>query len=386
MLHAVQRARTRNPDDESDQKFAFLTRFAGSLESNHRPDVDTDAVHLAEAVRPINLARLSRDLDPIAALTQARDDVASARRSGDQRVLFAGLVAELTARRAVGEPVSSLLADASRLVAGPQISLSQRVDLLIEISTWEAASGYRDAAVATAFEARRQALAVGDEIAVARATLRLAIPAVFSRVDRTTVLAALNEAADRCSGVGFAPGEASARFHSGVALLFTMNDPIGAAAQFTRTRALVIEPTVTGATWTCAQLSLEAIARSITGDVAGGRRLISQASALAARYDSVDPRVPPVVRFARGVAAASGGDLASAVDELRLAADLSDGIGMPELTVEVLRHLAHVYQRLGDHSAVASTTSRFRDARQAAETQMFSQSWWDLAALGETFV
>jgi hypothetical protein len=348
-------------------------------------DLDTDRVLSAEAVRPVNLARLSRELDPVAALAQARDDVAAARRCGDQRQLAAGLLAELTARRAVGEPVRSLLGAASRLAAGPHLSASQRVDLFIEIATWEAASGYRDAAVVTAFEARRQARAIGDDVAIARATLRAAVPAVFSRVDRVTVLAALDEAAERLSSLGLAAGAASANFHAGVALLFTMNDPVAAAAQFARVSALSIEPSVAGATWSCAQLSFEAIARATTGDVSNARRLIAEASALAGQYGAIDQRVPPVVRFARGVAAASSGDLTAALDELRLAADLSDGIAMPELSVEVLRHLAHLYQRLGDRSAVVATTARFRDARQKAETQMFSQSWWDHAALGERF-
>jgi hypothetical protein len=340
---------------------------------------------LAQAARPVNLARLSSDLDPIAALTQARVDIATARRSGDQRQLCVGLFAELLARRAVGEPVTALLAEASQLVASPHVSSSQRIDLLIEVATWEAASGYRDAAVATAFEARRQAKAVADDLAVARATLRLGVPAVFSRVDRVTVLAALNEAAERFAHLGISQGQASAHFYSGVALLFTMNDPAGACGQFARIRELLIEPTVTSAAWACAQFSLEAIARATSGDVPGARRLIAEASALAARYGGIDTRVPPVARFARGVAAASGGDLAAAVDELRQAADFSDGIGLPELTVEVLRHLAHVYQRLGDRSAVASTTARFRDARQLSERKMFSQSWWDSVSLGARF-
>jgi hypothetical protein len=294
-------------------------------------------------------------------------------------------VLELSARHALGEPVVTLLDDASALIGNPHISRLQRVDLLINLATWESMSGLRDAAVMTAFEARRQAEAIGDDMGIARATLRLAIPAVYSQVDRVTVLAALDEAAWRFAALDYPTGTASTQFHAGVMMLFTMNDPLRALERLARMRELSADRSATAAAWTCARLSLEATARTMLGHRDEAARLAGEASVLAERYAIVDPRTPPMVRFGRGMAAMAFGDAARAVDEFQLAAEYSQRMNMPEMTVEILRQMQRAYQHLRDRNAASTTESRLNDELKVLASQSFNQSWWDSAALGITF-
>jgi hypothetical protein len=322
----------------------------------------------------VNRARPARPRDPSQALAQARAAIAAARRSGDQRSLAEALVLELSARHSLGEPVGN-----------PHISAVQRVNLLVDLATWEATSGLRDAAVMTAFEARRQAIAIGDEMGVARATLRLGIPAVFSKVDRATVLAVLDEASLRFAALDYPTGSASAQFHAGVMLLFTMNDPVRALERFARMRELSTERSATAAAWTCVRLSLEATARVLMGQRDEAARIVAEVSALGERYATLDPRTPPMVRFARAMSAMSFGDTARAVEEFQTAADYATRLDMPEMTVEILRQLKRAFQHLRDRNAEATTAARLQDELRVVDARSFSQAWWDSAALGITF-
>jgi hypothetical protein len=333
----------------------------------------------------MNLARLPRERDPREVLAQAGYTIDAARRCRNQQLVSSAALMELAARRALGEPSRQLLTDATSLVCNPHLAAQHRVDLLIELSSWEAECGYRDAALVSAFEARRQAEHIKDDFAIARATVRVARAAVFSGVDRKTVLAAFDEAVSRFAVLDHPTGVATAYFSSGVMLLLTMDDAPRAAERLVRMRELNADDTPVARAWACARHAVEAIARAKLGQLDAATKLVGEAADLVESVAALDRRIPALVQIARGVATLANGDAAAAIVELEAAVALGEPLDMPEWTIEALRQLARAHFIAGDTEAATATAVRQAEVRRLADRQAFSQSWWDNAATYVTF-
>jgi hypothetical protein len=355
------------------------------LESNQAVDPDTGCMVRAASPRSMNLARLPRERDPHEARKQVENSLDAARRCRNQRLISTSLLLELAVRRALGESARTLLNDATALVCNSHLAAEHRVDLLIELSEWERESGYRDAAVVSAFEGRRQAESIKDDTSIARATLRAATAAVFSGVDRQTVLAAFDEAIYRFVRLDQPRGVASAYLHSGIMLLLTMDDAARAAERFARIRELNVDETPAGGAWACARNALEAIARTKMGRVDIAERLVAEAAVMAEVLGPIDERIPALVQLARGVLTLAKGDTGAAIAELELSVALGDPLDMPEWTVEALRQLCRAHYIVGDNEAVSAATVRLKEVQERANRYAFSQSWWDNASTDIAF-
>jgi tetratricopeptide (TPR) repeat protein len=339
----------------------------------------------AESTQGMSLARIPKDRDPLEVLEQAGYSLGAARRTGDQKLASSSALVALAARRALGESPSDLLADATALVCNPFLTAANRVDLMIELSGWEAQSGYRDAALVSAFEARRQAEQRNDGSAMARATLCIAKAAVFSGADRRVVLAAFDDAVRRFAELDQPKGVASAYFHSAIMMLLTMDEAARAAERLVRVRELNVDDTPVGKAWACARHAIEAITRAKLGQHEAAVGLVGEASKLVDDVGSIDPRIPTLVHLARGIAALASGDAETAIAELETALTVGEPLDMPEWNLEALRQLARAHFIIGDSDAATATAARQADVKAKADRYSFPQSWWDSAATYVTF-
>jgi tetratricopeptide (TPR) repeat protein len=339
----------------------------------------------AVSTKEMNLARLPNHCDPREVLEQAGYTLDTARRAGNHKLVASSALLALAARRALGELPRDLLSDATALVCNPFLTAPNRVDLLIELSGWEAQSGYRDAALVSAFEARRQAEKLNDDSAIARATLSIAKAAVFSGADRKVVLAAFDEAVRRFAELDQPKGVASAYFHSATMMLLTMDEAARAAERLVRVRELNVDDTPVAKAWACGRHAIEAITRAKLGQHEAAAALAGEASKLADDGGSIDPRIPALVLLARGSAALASGDTETAITELAAALTLGEPLDMPEWNLEALRQLARAHFIVGDTETATATADRQIDVKAKADRYAFPHTWWESAATYVTF-
>jgi tetratricopeptide (TPR) repeat protein len=277
-----------------------------------------------------------------------------------------------------GVGCSELLAESAVLMADRSMSPRNQIRLQLSIAAWEAASDARDAAVATAYECRRQALALGELHVAAWATLQMARSTLFSGADRDELVAAIDESAQMFDGLRLDTGAAQAHLLAGIALLFTMNDPQRALARLmlARDRRSSLTCEFQGYVFGC-----QAIALGRLGMV--DQAALALREGVALRVDKPESSEDAVLRLAAGVIALAQGERTHAIENLEKAVGVADRCRMMDLRAEVLRVLAHSYGLVGDRQAAQRTVARWRIVKSQVVAAGFTDAWWLTATLGE---
>lgn len=340
----------------------------------------------ANWINDLNLlpvARLCMSADPAYAADCARRTIALAERRADRELAAQARALELLADHGRGATTTEdAIAAIRELVNDPCLPEADRVGLLVELSRWEAQSGRSGRAIALAADARRRALDSGDHAGAASACLELGVIASDHAIDRSSIIALLDEAVDH-----FAFAGTTSSGNEGIArsLLTKANVMFGSGAVLDALGVYAEARTHVPANHTTLMLTVLArtcIAQARVGHPNRANITLTHARAVLALHDA-PIEVRALLSLARGTAAAASGDVSEAEIELAETVRYADQGGLGSLANEARAELVALRSRSGDHEGADRIRREYVHCQRGLARGGGNQAWFDYVTAGE---